>query len=442
MPDSFPMLAKTVAGMEHILADELRALGAAEVAPGRRLVNFSGDKRLLYKANLWCRTAIRILKPIAAFEAANEQDLYRGVQATDWAEWLEPDGTLAIDPIVHSSFLTHSLYAAQLTKDAIVDQFRDRFNVRPSVDRDDPDLRINLHINQNQVSLHADASGDSLHKRGYRTGQTEAPISEVLAAGILALTGWDRASALVDFMCGSGTFPIEAALAARNIAPGLIRKEYGYMWWRDYDEALHQQLLAEAKAAVKEHVPFPILGGDLDETAIEMAKANAKKAGVAEDIRFEVANFGELPPPAETGTLVANPPYDERLKASRMGLVYQRIGEVLKANWRGYNAFIFTGNLEAAKEIGLKPERKTFLKNGPIECQLLAFRLWKKGPAVTAPTSKRRIEDQEILSQRRRDAEEAKKEKEEVVEQEVGVTEENVGKKQRKIRCRNKTKSP
>ncbi|HZZ71649.1 MAG TPA: class I SAM-dependent methyltransferase [Pirellulales bacterium] len=390
MNASFPLVAKTVAGLEQVLASELTALGATAVMPGRRLVNFTGDLRLLYQANLCCRTAIRILRPIGQFSAASEQDLYRGVQAIEWPEWLDPEGTLAIDPIVHSSFLTHSLYAAQLTKDAIVDQFRARFNVRPSVDRDDPDLRINLHINQNQVSLYADSSGDSLHKRGYRTGSTEAPLSEVLAAGILALAGWDRASPVVDFMCGSGTFLIEAALAARQIAPGLIRREFGYMWWRDFDEELHRELLKEAKAKKAPALGFPLLGGDLDETALEIARANARKAGVEHDIAWEVANFATLRPPADSGLLVTNPPYDERLKAARIGLVYQRIGEVLKAHWRGYRAFIFTGNLEAAKEIGLKPERKTFLKNGPIECRLLEFNLWKKGPAVTAPTSKRR----------------------------------------------------
>ncbi len=385
MSDQFPLLAKTVAGMEEVLAAELKGIGATEVVPGRRLVHFQGDQRLLYKANIWCRTAIRILKPIASFSATSEQELYERVQATDWAEWLEPDGTLAIDPLVHSSFLTHSLYAAQLTKDAIVDQFRDKFNCRPSVDRDDPDLRINLHINQNQASLYADSSGDSLHKRGYRTGQTEAPISEALAAGILALSNWDRKSAIVDFMCGSGTFLIEAAMLARNIAPGLIRREFGYMWWRDYDDELHQQLLTEAKAAKTEVLTFPILGGDLDANVIEVAKKNAQKAGVLNDLRFEVANFEALRPSAETGTLVCNPPYDERMKASRIGLVYQRIGTVLKSHWRGYNAFIFTGNLEAAEEIGLKPAKKTFLRNGAIECRLLEFHLWKKGPATTAP---------------------------------------------------------
>ncbi len=212
------MTAKTVFGLEDLLARELAALGASEIAPGRRLVDFSGDRRLLYKANLWLRTAIRVLKPIHQFPAADEKELYRGVQEIDWSEHLDPSRSLAVDPVVHNSFCTHSLYAAQLAKDAIVDQFRDRTGTRPSVDLKNPDLRINLHINDNRVTVYLDASGDSLHKRGYRATAGEAPLNEVLAAGILQHSGWDRASALADVMCGSGTLAIEAALLARNIA--------------------------------------------------------------------------------------------------------------------------------------------------------------------------------------------------------------------------------
>ncbi len=243
------MTAKTVFGLEEILARELTALGAADIKPGRRLVDFTGDQRLLYSVNIWLRTAIRVLKPIHQFAAEDEKSLYRGVQEIPWAEHLSPTGSLAIDPVVHNSFCTHSLYAAQLAKDAIVDQFRSRTGARPSVDLKDPDLRINLHINDNRVTVYLDASGDSLHKRGYRVAAGEAPLNEVLAAGILQLSDWDRHSPLADVMCGSGTLPIEAALLARNIAPGLIRSKLGYMRWKDFDPGLHRQLLDEARGA-------------------------------------------------------------------------------------------------------------------------------------------------------------------------------------------------
>jgi len=389
MSSPYRLIAKTVAGFEAILAAELQALGATDAAPGRRLVTFTGDLELLYRTNIHCRTAIRILKLVGTFPATSEDELYRGVQSIDWPQFLSPDGTLAIDPIVYSSFTTHSLFAAQLTKDAIVDQFRDRFGRRPNVDKDQPDVRINLHLNENQASLYLDASGDSLHRRGYRTAAGEAPLSEVLAAGILQLARWNEQTPLVDFMCGSGTFVIEAALLARRIAPGTMRPLFGYETWPDYDEALQQRLLAEARAAELPGVGVPLLGNDLDAQVIEMAKHNAKRAGVAADIQYQVGNFETTAPPAETGLLVCNPPYDERLKASRIELVYARLGEVLKRNWQGWRVCIFSGNPDAAKQLGLKPDKRTPLKNGPIECRLLEYSIRRRGPAQTVATAAR-----------------------------------------------------
>ncbi len=388
MPDNFLMTAKTVFGLEEILARELTTLGAENVEVGRRLVNFAGDQRLLYKANIWLRTAIRVLKPIHQFEADNERNLYAGVKDIDWRQYLAPEGTLAIDPVVHNSFCTHSLYAAQLAKDAIVDQFRSRTGARPSVDLKTPDLRINLHINSNHVTIYLDSSGDSLHKRGYRAKAGEAPLNEVLAAGILSLTQWDHQTAMADFMCGSGTLAIEAALLARNIAPGLIRKELGYTRWPDFDASLQEHLLAEARAACLTDLPFPIGGSDLDPAAIELAKQNARHAGVDNDIKFEVAHYEAAQPPAPSGMLVFNPPYDERMRVAQIAAVYRRIGDALKQSWTGWTAFLFTGNRDAAEQIGLRPSRKIQLFNGPIECRLLKYELYKKGPATTPKTLK------------------------------------------------------
>ena len=330
----------------------------------------------MYRANIWLRTAIRILRPIHAFDAEDEKSLYAGIQEIDWSTHLDAAGSLAIDPVIHNSFLTHSLYAAQLAKDAIVDQFRERRGTRPSVDLKKPDLRINLHLNDNRATIYLDSSGDSLHKRGYRMLSGEAPLNEVLAAGILQLTDWDRRSPLADFMCGSGTLPIEAALLARNIAPGTIRQKFGYMRWPDFDAALHAELMAKAKRAALPRLEFPIVGSDLDPQAIAAVRDNARRAGVQKDVQFDVAHYEAARPPAPRSTLVTNPPYDERMKVSQAAAVYRRIGDALKRAWSGCTAFVFTGNAEAAKSFGLRPSKKIRLNNGPIHCQLMRFEIF------------------------------------------------------------------
>jgi 23S rRNA (guanine2445-N2)-methyltransferase / 23S rRNA (guanine2069-N7)-methyltransferase len=370
--ESFDMIAKTFFGLEQVLADELAALGAEQVRPGRRMCAFQGTQSLMYRANLACRTAVRVLKPIHCFSASCEDELYRGVGQIDWRQYLDIEGTLAIDPVVHSLEFGNSLYAAQLAKDAIVDQLRTGKR-RPAVDLQDPQLRINLHIDQRQVTVYLDASGDSLHKRGYRAGTGEAPINEVLAAGILRLTGWDQRSPLADFMCGSGTFVIEAALWARRIAPGLLRKQFGYMRWKDFSRDAHDELLRELRQQVHARLDFPIQGSDLDASVVEAARGNARRAGVEGDVRLLVDNFEHVAPPAPAGMLVTNPPYDERLKTARIAAVYRRLGDVLKQRWGGYDAFIFTGNLDASKQIGLRSNRRVRLFNGPIECRLIRF---------------------------------------------------------------------
>lgn len=376
MPELFAIHARTLGGLEPLLADELRELGASDVQTGPRLVTCEGNMRLLYRANLCCRTAIRILRPLAKFPATSERELYVGVQSIDWDRYLDAHGSLAIDPLVRSSFTTHSLFAAQLTKDAIVDQFRSRSGQRPSVDLDDPDLRISLHLSENVATVYLDSSGESLHKRGYRSETGEAPISETLAAGILLLAGWKGESPLVDPMCGSGTFPIEAALLARNRAPGLIRREYAFMWWPDYDARLHEELLAQCRQAERPAAGIPIFAADLEPTLVALAKRNAAAAGVAGDLEFATANFECLDPPAANGTLIMNPPYDERLAVANAEGFYKRLGDVLKNRWAGYTAWVFTGFPAAAKTIGLRTSRRVPLRNGPLECRLLRFDLY------------------------------------------------------------------
>ncbi len=399
MAETFDMIAKTFFGLEGVLADELKSLGAQDVRTGRRMAAFRGDQTLMVRANVECRTAVRILKPIHAFTAIDEQALYRGIGLVDWLSHLDAEGSLAIDPVVHSSIFTNSLYAAQLAKDAIVDQIRTAAGRRPSVDLVNPDLRINLHIDRDRVTVYLDSSGDSLHKRGYRAAAGEAPINEVLAAGILRLTGWDEHSPLSDFMCGSGTFVIEAALSALAIAPGLIRKRFGYMRWKDFSQSTHDTVLEEAAARVRPGLSFPIQGSDLDPRMIAAARENARRAGVDADIRWVVENFDVVAPPAASGTLITNPPYDERMKVAGLAAVYRRIGDVFKRRWAGHTAFVFTGNPDADKDIGLRPGGKTRLFNGPIECRLLRFAMFASPPSdvvESRPRPSRPGEDQAV----------------------------------------------
>lgn len=373
----YRLIAKTLSGLEEVLASELETLGATDVKQLSRAVEFHGDKRLLYKANLWCRTATRILKPIATFHAADGDELYKRIDHINWLRHLTVESSLAIDAVVSRSGLDNSLFVAQRTKDAIVDQFRKKFDKRPSVDLATPDLRLNIYIHQDLATLSLDSSGEPLQRRGYRTEGGKAPLNEVLAAGIIALTGWDMASALVDPMCGSGTLVIEAALKARRLAPGLVRNKFAFMKWKDFAPALYKAVCDEAAQLALPKLPFEIVGSDKETRQIDDARANAERAGVADDIKFEPAAFEDHTPPEAPGTLVTNPPYGERLKVDDIASLYSQIGDTLKKKYEGYDAFVFTGNREAAGKIGLKASRRIPLFNGPMECRLLKFEMYR-----------------------------------------------------------------
>ncbi|QMU29194.1 THUMP domain-containing class I SAM-dependent RNA methyltransferase [Adhaeribacter radiodurans] len=378
LPTPTPYLATTLFGLETILAQELEALGAQNIRIGNRAVEFAGDKRLLYQANIWCRTAIRILKPFRTFTARDERDLYRQVSKINWFDYIRSDQTFAIQSVVSQSTFDHSLFVSQLTKDAIVDQFRQRTGQRPSVNVEQPDIRLNLHMHENRVTMSLDASGDSLHRRGYRLQTNVAPLSEVLAAGILSLTGWDKKVPLIDPMCGSGTFLTEAALMAHNIAPGLYRPNYfGFMNWPDFDENLYQQVLTEAKAAQLPDAEVEIVGSDIDKDYIEAARNNITHAGLEDYIRVRVRDLKDAQGIGEKGIVLVNPPYGERINPDNLNQLYKLIGDTFKTNFAGYDAFVFTGNLEAAKHIGLKTSRRIPLYNGPIECRLLKYELYR-----------------------------------------------------------------
>lgn len=374
----FPIHVRTASGLEAVLAKELEDLGATEVVPKSRVVLCKGDKRFLYKANLWCRTGMRVLKALESFSAEDEKAFYQGIKNISWENWLSSTGTLAIDADVRSSFTTHSLFIAQLSKDAIVDRFREKTGRRPSVDLENPDIRIVVSLFENHVQVYLDASGESLHKRGYRKKTGAAPISEVLAAGILKLSGWDEKSPLVDPMCGAGTFGIEAALMAKNFAPGLfkdaIRKRFGFQKWPDYDSNLYEELVREAKKAVRSKVPVSILSLDKDEETLSIAKENAERAGVADLFQAENADFFEWKP-SEKGTVIFNPPYDERLPVDNIAELYHQIGNRLKIAYPGWTAYMMAGNLDAIDYVGLKPSQRNVLLNGAIECRLLKYEI-------------------------------------------------------------------
>ncbi|MFO0879710.1 MAG: THUMP domain-containing protein [Gemmataceae bacterium] len=362
-------------GIEPILADELTQLGARDVTLGRGGVSFAGDRAMLYRANLWLRTAVRVLWPILEAPVVTPDDLYAAVQTIDWAQWLTPRHTLAVDCNVRDSAITHSQYAARRVKDAICDQFVDRCGSRPSVDPEEPMLGFNLHIYRNQATLSLDSSGMSLHKRGYRPIQTRAPINEALAAAIILRTGWRGTVPLVDPLCGSGTFAIEAAWIALRRPPGLTRKRFGFMGWMDYDVGLWAELRDEARQQMLRTLPVPVIGSDARGDAVSFAIDNAKAAGMGHILRFAKRDLRNLEvPPGPPGILVCNPPYGERLGEERelVGL-YRLLGEVFRTRAPGWQLWVFTGNQHLAREIGLEPHEEIPLFNGKIPCRLLAF---------------------------------------------------------------------
>ncbi len=377
MADLFSIHVRTITGLDRLLSEELTSLGATDVRPGNRVVTCMGDLELLYQANLWCRTAIRVLLPLTSFAARDEKAFYQAIREIDWSQWLPETGTLAVGAHVHSSFCTHSLFLAQLVKDAVVDQFRDKTGNRPSVDLKSPDLRIEVSLFQDHAHVYVDASGDSLHKRGYRQRAGLAPLNETLAAGIIKLSGWDGTTPFFDPMCGSGTFAIEAGLMLRNVAPGLIRKRFGFQHWPNYDSVLFDTLVAEARSVVRQDVDSSlIIGIDEDPLIIELARENAERAGLTDLIRFETGDFFSWDKlRGKSGHLVMNPPYDERLAVHNVNHFFEKIGDRLKQNYGGCRASILCGNPQAAKHIGLRSSQRIALFNGAIECRLFIYEL-------------------------------------------------------------------
>lgn len=377
MEKNFRMLAKTLYGLEELLANELRQLGASDIEIGVRNVSFKGDTGFMYKVNLCSRTAIKVLKPITGFNVFTEEDLYKRIYDIPWENYMQANGSLAVDATVFSKQFTHSQYIALKTKDAIVDRFRDKEGVRPDVDLDHPTLRINIHIDRNICTVSLDSSGQSLHKRGYKVENTIAPINEVLAAGMIMLTGWTGQCDFMDPMCGSGTILTEAAMIACNIPPNLNREEFGFETWPDFDVDLYEVIEEAALKKVKDF-HFKIYGSDKDPFVVKKAKENIKSANLTEFIELKEQDFFVSSKETERSLwMVFNPPYDERISVNDIEQFYGSIGDTLKRGYPGTQAWMITSNMEALKFVGLRPSKKIKLYNGKLESKLVRYEMYE-----------------------------------------------------------------
>lgn len=371
----FDISIKTLGGVENVLVDELFDLGYRNIEKGKRIARVRGGLEDIYKLNHELRTALKILIPVHTFKATNEQNLYDALVQYDWGQFIHPDQTLAIDPVINSEYFRHSRFIAQKAKDAIVDQLRKKFHRRPSVDLQDPDVRLNLHIWNDTCTVSLDSSGESLHKRGYKIFLGQAPLNEVLAAGILKIAGWKPGETLYDPMCGSGTISIEAAMIDKNIAPGKYRQQFGFQKWLGYDDQLFKSVCALKQTRGQASSTYHV--SDISNRSLEQARKNAMNAGVHSLMKFSTRDFFSLKPEKGGGVVILNPPYGERLKDFNVVEHYRGIGDTLKNNFQGFKAWVFTSNIEAVKYIGLRPSKKIKLYNGPLECKLLAFDIYE-----------------------------------------------------------------
>jgi putative N6-adenine-specific DNA methylase len=374
LPKEFDIIVKTFQGLEEVLARELTNLGANNIEIQRRAVRCTVDKALLYKANFWLRTASRVLIPIATFKAETHDQIYDAVKAIDWNEYMTLENTFAIDSTVYSDHFHHSQFVTYRVKDAIADYFKDRYQQRPSVDAKQPDIYLNLHIAQQTCTLSLDSSGESLHKRGYRSDQTEAPLNEALAAGMILLSGWHGECDFIDPMCGSGTLLIEAALIALNIAPGVYRHQFGFERWVDFDEELFNNIYNDDS----QERPFAhhIYGSDQSLRAIRIAEENIKSAGLKKYIQVETKPMEELQQPTEKAVILFNPPYGERLLTEDLLGLYSTMGKTLKHTFTGNTAWVISSNLECLDHMGLRPNQRIKLLNGALPCEFRQYELF------------------------------------------------------------------
>lgn len=374
MEQKFELIAKTFMGLEPVLAKELTQMGANDVEIGRRMVSFTGDKEMMYRANFQLHTAIRILKPIRHFRAKSADDVYEEIKKIDWTEYLGTDKTFTVDSVVFSEEFRHSKFVSYKVKDAIVDQFREKTGKRPNISVANPDIRLNMHIAEDKCTLSLDSSGESLHRRGYRQESVEAPLNEVLAAGMILLSGWQADTDFIDPMCGSGTLLIEAALIAKNMAPGLFRKEFAFEKWPDFDADLFDEIYNDESQ--EREFNHKIYGYDIDMKAVNTARMNVKAAGLSDIITVEQQDFKNFTQPANKSIMISNPPYGERISTPDLLGTYKMIGERLKHQFKGNDAWILSYREECFDQIGLKPSIKIPLYNGSLECEFRKYQMF------------------------------------------------------------------
>ena len=374
LKDNFEMVAKTFHGLEDVLALEIRELGGKDIEILNRAVRFVGNKYLLYKANLYLRSALRILVPVIQGEIKNQVDLYTRIRDYAWEKHLEAGMTLAVDTFLNTSVFTNSHFVSLRTKDAVVDRIREKFNRRPSINKNNPDLFINVHLANNHLTVSIDTSGSSLHKRGYRKADVDAPLNEVLAAGLLLLAGWKGETDFYDPMCGSGTLGIEAALIARKIPPGIFRKQYGFEKSPDFEADLFEEIFENVE---EEPWEGKIFSSDISKPAVKAAMRNAREASVHKNIQFLGANFEDYPEVGKKSLAILNPPYGQRIIKPEIINFYKNIGNTLKRSFRGSEVWIISSNLEALKYVGLKPSQKIKLYNGAMECRYNRYSIYQ-----------------------------------------------------------------
>lgn len=371
MQESFELIAKTFQGLEEVLAQELIELGANDVQIGRRMVSFSGNQEMMYRANFCLRTAVRVLKPISHFRARNADEVYKAVKEIEWKDILDLDTSFVVDTTVYSTEFRNSKFVAYKVKDAIVDYFMEREGKRPNISVANPDLRLNIHIAEDNCTLSLDSSGESLHLRGYRTATVEAPINEVLAAALIKMSGWKFDCDLIDPFCGSGTILVEAALMARNIYPGVFRQKFGFENWKDFNPELLSSIFEDdSNERTFEH---RIIGSDINLRAVEAALANAKAAGVADLITVEQREIRDFKKPEMPAVLITNPPYGERLRPEDLSDIYRTLGEKLKREFQGGEAWIISSREELFDSMRLRPSFKVPLQNGSLDCELRKY---------------------------------------------------------------------
>ncbi len=370
----FELIAKTFMGLEPVLAQELTHLGANNVQIGRRMVSFTGDKEMMYRANFQLHTAIRILKPIKRFKAKSAEDVYDEVQKIDWSEYIEKGKTFSVDTVVYSDEFRNSRFVTYKVKDAIVDQFRTKTGDRPNISVSNPDIRLHIHIAEDDATLCLDSSGESLHRRGYRQESVEAPLNEVLAAGMILMSGWKGETDFIDPMCGSGTLLVEAALIARNISPGVFRKEFAFEKWPDFDQELFDSIYNDDSQ--EREFEHHIYGYDIDMKAVNTARLNVKAAGLTNEITVEQQDFKDFKKPANKSIIITNPPYGERISTPNLLGTYKMIGERLKHEFGGNEAWILSYREECFEQIGLKPSIKIPVYNGSLECEYRKYTMF------------------------------------------------------------------